>query len=247
MSTMKSNRDLYQSSATAERLGDLLVATVRYIPLLTLLLALGLLGVYALAQYNILGQPAQQLLIAAGISLGVGLAHVPLGRIRTLVRGGRVWVALSIFWALLAIWSVSIVLLWESVAPVAVVMAWVSLLVLLAAGVRGRWLLGIAAASLVLSAALVWLGANPPFARLTTGNPAGLAAVVLLASTVVLFVLGTIVARLFRYRSVQGRLVTAFTLIMAVPVLFTTAVAALTSYNNSQSQFRDTLQAVSTL
>ncbi len=244
MSTIDSNHDLLQDTRAGRRLGELLTATVRYIPLLTALLTLGLLGIYGLAQSNILGQAAPQLLIAAGVSLGVGLAHFGVS---TLVRQGRVWIALCLFWVLLGIWSVAIVLLWEAVAPVAVVMACVAFLVALAGGVRGRWLLGTAAASLALSAGILWLSGHPSGDRLTTANPAGLAAIVLLGSTVILFILGTIVARLFRYRSVQGRLVTAMTLIMAVPVVFTTAISAVTASTNSQAQLHDTLQAVSSL
>ncbi|MGE5073698.1 MAG: GAF domain-containing protein, partial [Anaerolineae bacterium] len=203
--------------------------------------------IYALAYYKILGTPAQQLLIAAGISVAMGVAYLPIGRIRILVERGHSYAVLGIFWGLFAAWSVSTVLLWEYAAPIAIIMAWVAFLVALAAGVRGRWLLGVGAASLALSAGLLWLNAHPFGERLTTANNAGLAALVLLASTVLLFILGSIIVRLFRYRSVQGRLVTAMTLIMAVPVLFTTGVAAITAYSNSQAQFRDSLQAVSTL
>ncbi len=244
MSTIDSNHGLLQDTRAGRRLGELLTATVRYIPLLTALLTLGLLGVYGLAQAHILGQPSPQLLMAAGVSLGVGLAH--LG-INTLVRQGRTWIALCVFWVLLGVWSVSIVLLWEAVTPVAVVMAFVAFLVVLAGGVRGRWLLGTGAASLAVALGLIWLNGHPSGGRLTTANPAGLAAIVLLGSTAILFILGTIVVRLFRYQSVQSRLVTAMALIMAVPVIFTTAISAVTATTNSQVQLRDTLQAMSSL
>ncbi len=244
---MNPNRDLYRDTETEQRLGDVLIAIVRYIPLLTALLALGLLGIYMLSRYGLLGTPADQLTVAAGISLAVGLAHLPLGRIRPLVQRGHVWLALGIFWTLLAVWSISIVVLWEWVTAVAVLMAWVAFFVVIAARVRGRGLLAVAVASAALTLAVVWLNAYPLRDRLTLSNPAGLAAIVLLASTVILFVLANVVVRLFRYRSVQGRLVTAFTLIMAVPVLFTVGIAAVTSYNNSQSQFQSALQAVSSL
>ena len=244
MQNMNSNRELYQDTAASQRLGELLLGTVRYIPLLTALLALGLLGIHALTQYGLLGTPAPQLLIVAGISVGIGLPHL---LIPWLIRRGRVWLALAIFGALLAVWGVSVAVLWEASAPVAIIMAWVQFAVVLAARVRGRWLAGVTAASLGFTALDTWLNYHPLVDRLATANPAGLAAVVLLASTSILFVLGTIVIPLFRYRSVQGRLVTAFTLIMAVPVLFTSAISAVTAYTNSQAQFRASLQAVSSL
>ena len=181
MPTMNSNRELYLNTGTAQRLRDLLVATVRYIPLLTALLAVGLGGLYALASYGILGTPAPQLLIAAGISFAVGLAHLSID---WLVRRDRTWFGLGLFWALLGVWSVSIVVLWEFAAPIAVIMAWVAFLVALAAGVRGRRLAAYAAASAALSVGLIWLNAHPAGSRLATANPAGLAAIVLLASTV---------------------------------------------------------------
>ncbi len=244
MSTLNSNRDLYQDTATRQRLGEILIATVRYMPLLTALLALGLLGIDVLAQYNILGTPSQQLLIAAGITLGVGLAHLP---IPLLVRRRREWLAMGLFSALIAIWALSIVLLWAAVMPVGVVMPWAVCAVVLAARVRGRWLAGTAAASLLVSGLAVWFNYLPLSNRMTTANPAGLASIALVSSTFTLFVLGTIVVRLVRYRSVQGRLVTAFSLIMAVPVIFTAMISAVNAYTTSQAQFRDTLHAVSSL
>lgn len=241
---MTSNRDLLQDTGTDQHLGEFLPATVRYVPLLTSLLALGLLGIYALARAGFLGAPAWQVYAAAGVSLAVGL---PQMLIRGLVRRGREVAALWVFWALMGIWAVSVVLLWNAVAPVGVLMAWVAFVVALAARVRGRRLAILAAASAILSLCILWINTHPWFDRLTTANAAGLAALIVVVSTVILFVLGTVVVRLFRYRSVQGRLVTALTLIMAVPVLFTTGIAAITASTNSQSQFRDSLQAVASL
>ena len=241
---MNSKRDLYDDLASEQRLSSFLLATVRYIPLLTSLLGLGLLGLFALSRANLLGQPAWQVAVAAGTSVAIGLLHLLINR---LARGRRGHLALSLFWVLLGIWSLSIVLLWDSVAFVAIFMAWVAFLVALIAGVRGRWLVGMGAASAVLSAVIGWIGLHPLFDRLGTANPAGLAAIILVSSTVLLFVLGTIVVRLFKYRSLQSRLVVTFALILAVPVLFTTAISATTAYTNSREQFAASIQAVTSL
>lgn len=241
---MNSNPDLYKDVNPEARLGEILVATFRYIPLLTGLLALALLGLYAVSRSGLLGEPAWQIGAVAVASGLVGILHFPL---RIVARRGRGRLALWLFWGILAIWNLSIMLLWDAAAPAAIIMAWVAFLVAFAAGIRGRRLLVIGIASVALSAVIAWLAVKPPFDRLTTANPAGLAAVILLSSTVLLFVLGTIVVRLFKYRSVQSRLVVTFTLMLAIPVLFTTAVSATTAYTNSETQFGDSLKAVTAL
>ena len=57
--------------------------------------------------------------------------------------------------------------------------------------------------------------------------------------------------RLFRgiknLRTLQNRLVVSFIFIITVPIIFTTAISVYNAFTNSQNQFQDTLQAVSSL
>src|SRR5512135_1249127 len=242
---MNPNHELSSTdTAQEERLSEFLSATVRYIPLLTSLLAVGLLGIYVLSEAGILGTPAWQLLAVAIASALTGLIQLGVG---SLARRGRGRVPLYLFAGSLGLWGMVIVLLWEYAVAVAILMCWVAAVVAYGAGIRGRMLTAIAASSAVLSALVLLLNAIPPLARLSASNTAGLIAILILSGTLVLFVLGTVVLRLFRYRSVQARLVVSFVLIMAVPVIFTTVVSATTAYTNSQDQFAATLASLTAL
>ena len=241
---MNSNRDTLVKDRINQRINNSLLATIRYIPLLMTLLALALLAAYALSRVGLLGDPAWQLLTAAGISGLLGLVHLP---IVDLARKGRTPLAYFLFALVFAVWSLSLVLLWESVAHVATLIAWIAPMAGLAAGMRRKYVVAASALSVTCTLSVLLLNANPWLQRLLGDNPAGLATVILLASTVVLFVLGTIGVRLLRYKSLQGRLVVSFVLIITVPILFTTAISAITAFNNSQNQFSDSLHAVSAL
>jgi GAF domain-containing protein/HAMP domain-containing protein len=241
---MNSNRDTFNRDGTNQRISNSLLATVRYVPLLTGLLALALLAAYALSTTGLLGNAAGQLLTAALITGLVGLAHLP---IVDLTRKGRGGLAYFLFALVLGIWSLSLVLLWESVALVTILIAWIAPLAGLAAGLRRRHVVAAAGFGVLCTTSIILMDANPWLQRLVGDSPAGLAAVVLLASTIVLFVLGTIIVRLVRYKSLQGRLVLSFVLIITIPILFTTAISAITAFNNSQNQFSDSLHAVSAL
>ncbi|MGE5073010.1 MAG: GAF domain-containing protein, partial [Anaerolineae bacterium] len=115
---------------------------------------------------------------------------------------------------------------------------------------RGRWprrVLAAVGASVLSTLLILWLDANPPLARAAIANIATLASLVLVGSTVILFVISTFILRLIPYRSVQSRLVTSFVLMLIVPVLITTTVSAIGAFNDSQAQFNNTLQAVASL
>jgi GAF domain-containing protein/HAMP domain-containing protein len=241
---MNPNRDLYDNSAQDRSLSEFLIATVRYIPLLTGLLTLGLLAIYDLARSGLLGEPAWQLVVVGGASLAVGLATF---LVSNLAARGRAYRAYILFALLLDLWAFSLVLLWESGWLIAILMAWVGPMASLIGKLPRRRLAIAVGLSAVCTLALIWLDTHPVFERVSSGNQAALASLVLVGSTVILFVIGSFVVRLFPYRSVQSRLVTSFVLIMAVPVLFTTAVAAVSAFTNSQAQFSDSMQAVATL
>ena len=134
-----------------------------------------------------------------------------------------------------------------TVTPVAILIVWIAPLAAVVARMRRGHLIATGIFSALCTIAILWLNATPWLERLSADSPAGLTAIILLASTVVLFVLGTLIVRLVHYQSVQGRLVVSFVLIITVPVVFATAISAFTAYSNSQSQFGDSLQAITSL
>ena len=241
---MNSSSDRLGATNTDRRLSEMLIATVRYLPVLAGLLTLGLLGIYFLSLSGVLGAASWQVLPLAGASLLVGLATLAVA---LFARRGRSQLAFLLFWFLMAAWSMSAVLLLEAALPVAILMVWLPPLVGVAARQSRRTLLVSAIMGATLTAALYWLDRNPWMDRLPSTNPAGTAAVILMASAILLFALGSLVVRLFQYRTLQGRLVVSFTLILAVPVLLITAISAINANSSSQAQLAGSLQAISTL
>ena len=241
---MKQTRDLSSAAGSEQRLAEALLATVRYIPLLTTLLGLGLLSILALSRSGLLGEPAWQIMAVAGIGALAGLSHLSVA---ILARRGRCWLGFAIYGASLGVWALSLVVLWEAALLIAVILLWAAPLTGLVARTERKRLIAFSLLSVAATAFLAWLDVHPLLPRLSTGNAAGLAALLLLASTVTLFVLGTIGVRLFRYRTLQSRLVVSFVLIIAVAILFTTAVSAVNAFTDSRKQYSDSLQAMTAL
>jgi GAF domain-containing protein/HAMP domain-containing protein len=241
---MNSNRDRYPAYDSEQRLGEVLLSIVRYFPILAGLLSLGLVGIFGLSRSGLLGESAWQVLPVAGASLLAGVAVLGVG---ALARRGRAQSALIALTLVMALWAVSVVVFWEAGLAVAILLLWIAPLIGIVARYERRKLIGLGLLSVVLTAVLYWLDGYPWIDRLSSSNPAGLAAVVLLASTVLLFAIGNIVVRLFRYRTLQSQLVVSFTLILAVPILLMTAISALNAFANSQAQFAESLEAISSL
>ncbi len=241
---MNSNRELFDPERDQRQLSEMLLETVRFVPLLTALLAIGLLAAYGLSRSGMLGEPSWQMLAIAGSSLLAGLLQMP---IVLLARRGRGYLALGLFMLVLSLWAASLVLVAENSLAIAIIIVWAAPFAALAARSDRRVLVASAVAGLSVVAALVWLNSSARLPRLLTANPAGLASLALTASTILLFILGTTIVRIFRYRSVQSRLIVSFVLIITIPILFTTAISASTAFTNSETQFNDSLQAITSL
>ncbi len=225
-------------------LGESLLAIVGSIPLLSILLGIGFLAIYLLASFGILGSPAWQLLAVTGVVLFVAGSHLQIIRLARQERG------IFAFWLYsltMAIAGILFVFFWQDALIVAILLAWVPPLTSIVLRMRRLHLLVAALVAAITTAVIIWLNSNAPFERLSTGNPAGFTALILLAGTVVLFIFTTIISRLLRYRTLQSRLIVSFIFIIAVPILFTTAISAFNAFTNSQNQFSDTLQAISSL
>ena len=83
--------------------------------------------------------------------------------------------------------------------------------------------------------------------RLPAGTTGSFAARLLVASMLVLFLLQFTLTQVRHYTTLESRLVGSLVPIIAVPIVFTTAIAAYNGYTSSQQQFQDTLQAVTSL
>ncbi len=227
-----------------ESLGGLLYTTVQYIPLLSTLVGIGFLLIYILARLGLLGEPAWQLLAVTGVVLLLTMSHL---LIINFARKERGLLAYLIYLIVMAATSALFVFFWQGIFLVALLIAWIVPLTLITGRTNRFHIIPAVILSAITTGFIIWLDGNPLVGRLSNNNPAGFTALILLASTVVLFILTTIITRLFRYRTLQRRLVISFIFIITVPIIFTTAISVFNSFTNSQNQFSDTLQAISSL
>jgi GAF domain-containing protein/HAMP domain-containing protein len=241
---MNQFRNALEDKTTNEGLSDSLVPIVQYVPLLSILLAIGLLIIYFLSRTGIVGNPSWQILAVTGVVLFVAASHIP---IFNLARQKRGYLAFWLYALAMITASLLFVIFWQGVIIVAILIAWIATLTLMTTRIRRLHFILSIIASTLATALLILLNGNPPFQRLPSTDPASQAALILLASTVVLFILATIISHFLHYRTLQSRLVVSFIFIITIPILFITAISVFNAFTNSQNQFRDTFQAISSL
>ena len=229
---------------TEENFSDFLFAIVQYIPLLSTFLSIGFLIIYLLARIGISGNPDWQLLAVTCVVLLLTASTLLVVQLLHQKRGLYAYWLFSI---IMAVASVLFDLFWQDIFIVAILLAWIAPLILIASRMHRNQMVIAILISAATTAIVILLNGTPPFKRLSNTNPAAFTALILLASTVVLFILTTIVARIIPYRTLQNRLIVSFIFIITIPILFTTAISAYNAFTNSQSQFSDTLQSISSL
>jgi len=166
-------------------LGGLLYTTVQYIPLLSTLVGIGFLLIYILARLGLLGDPAWQLLAVTGIVLLLTVSHL---LIINLARKERGLAAYLLYLVAMAAASVLFVIFWQGIFLVALLIAWIVPLTLIAARTNRLYIVSAVIFSTITTGFIVWLDGYPFIERLSNNNPAGFTALILLASTVILFI-----------------------------------------------------------
>jgi GAF domain-containing protein/HAMP domain-containing protein len=185
-----------------------------------------------------------QLLAAALLLAVLALMHRP---IIDMARRGQGWPAYMLHAIVMVLAAVVLTLIWDRVAPLAILMAWTAPAICIPAGIpRSRYLIS-AAFSLVASVIILVLSSMPVFSRLPFNTTGSFAASLLLVSMVILFILLVLATQAVRYRTLQARLTGSLVPIIAVPILFTSAIAAYNALTTSQQQFRSSLEAVASL
>ena len=241
---METQRDDFESAAIDKRVGDYLLAVLQPLPLLAGLTALGFLILYTLGLARVMEGLSWPMLAATAL---IALLAVAAAAIIGVARRGRGLLAYWLYASVTNAAALALAVIWQGIALVAILMAWIAPLTCIAAQLPRRRLLGSVVLSGVVSIGILILGSVPMAWRLgnnTTGSFSGL---LLLASMLTLFGLVAVSSQMIRYRSLQTRLVTSLLPIIAIPILFTTSVAAFSALSTNQQQLRGTLQAVASL
>ena len=221
-----------------------LSAALRPMSLLAALTAGGVAIVYLMGVAGILPETSGQILLGAMVLGLLAVIHRPIVVVAQEGHGTRAYWLHAVSTASAGI---LLAMLWDGATLVSLLMAWMSPLLLVPARVpRGRLVLPLALS--VLATILVFVvSAQTGLPRMPAGTTASFATRLLVASMLVLFMLQFALTQVRRYKTLEARLVGSLVPIIAVPILFTTAIAAYNAFTSSQQQFQATLEAVASL
>jgi GAF domain-containing protein/HAMP domain-containing protein len=238
------NQANLESWNVEEKISEYLRIILQPVPLLAGLTGAGLLALYLLSFFGVLEPIGWPLLAASGIVLAMAAAHLGIVRV---ARRSQGLVAYGLYAMATAAAALGLVLVWQGIALVAALLAWLAPGTTTRARIPRNPLIASIALGLVATGAIFWMDAHPILPRMQSGTTGGFAAVLLLASMIALFGLVTITTQAVRYETLQSRLVGSLVPIVAIPILFTTSISAFNALTTNQQQFGSTLQAVSSL
>lgn len=230
--------------ALEQRLASKFYSSRRYNPIFFAATGLGLIAIFLLTQFGILGDPVPQLLYIGIITLLFAIAEIPLLALAQRSHG----LAATFLGSVIAgIFAILLTLFWQGIVPVTILIAWATPLIALRSGMPRRYSLLLSLVLVVIVGAIVSVNANPSLERLQNDNSAAIASIVFLAATGCLLLTITSISQNRRFRSIQRLLLTSFIIIVAIPIVMTAILAVIGAYANSQTQTFNTLQAIATL
>ena len=232
------------TDAINERLAHAFYSSWRYNPLFLAVTGMGFIAIFLLAQFGVLGDPAPQLLYIGSITLLFATAEIPA---LTLAQQNKGIAATLYGSAIAGIAAILLTLLWQGIAPVAILLAFITPFVAVRNGLPRRYFLVLGLMLAAVLAAIFTINTNPPLERLQNSSSAGIASIVFLVAAGLLLVTITGVLQSKRFQSLQSLLLTSFIIIVTIPIVMTAVLSGVGAYTNSQTQTFNTLHAISTL
>ena len=230
--------------ALDRRLASKFYSSRRYNPIFLAAAGLGLITIFLLTQFGILGDPVPPLLYIGSVTLLFAIAEIPLLALAQRNHGVAATFAGS---AIAGIFAILLTLLWQGIVPVAILIASATPLIALRSGMPRRYALFLLLLLAVILSAIVSVNANAPLERLQNNNSAAIASIAFLAATGFLLLTITNVSQNRRFPSIQRLLLTSFIIIVTIPIVMTAILSAIGAYADSQTQTFNTLQAIATL
>lgn len=230
--------------ALEQRLASKFYSSRRYNPVFLAATGLGFIAIFLLTQFNILGNPAPQLLYIGSITLLFAVAEIPLLALAQRNHGLAATFAGS---AIAGIFAILLTLFWQGIVPVTILIALTTPFIALRSGTPRRYALLLLLVLAVILGAIFSVNANPTLERLQNNNSAAVASIVFLAATGFLLLTITNISQNRRFPSIQRLLLTSFIMIVTIPIVMTAVLSAIGAYANSQTQTFNTLQAIATL
>ncbi|MBN2117631.1 MAG: GAF domain-containing protein [Anaerolineales bacterium] len=231
-----------------ERLGQAFYSSRRYNPPLIAVAGLGLMAIYLLTRAGILGESAPQLLYLGALTLLYGISEIPMLAVAQQKKG----IAAN-FYATVAggLFAILITLLWQGIVLITILIAAVTPLLALRAGMPRKYrasLLSLLAAAVAgILYANFYASVNFPSNRLQTSNLAAVASIIFVLAATLLLVTIVIISQNRKFKSLQSLLLTSFAIIVMIPTVMTAILSAIATYTNSQTQTFNSLEAITSL
>ena len=232
-----------------EHLADVFYRSGRYTPAFLLIAGGGVLVIYFLNRFGILGDPAPQLLAISLLILALTLTQWAIFAFQARRNKGIAayfWGTLSV--AVVAIW---LTYLWQNFIYFAIPIIMIMPFMGWRAGMPHKnipWLILLVLVSIGVVAYIENLASNNlALERLQLNSSAAIATLAFLGATSLLLITITIISQNRNFRSLQGLLLTSFVVIVTIPTVMATILSGTGAYSNSQTQTYNTLKAISNL
>lgn len=236
---------MLQSDVNHKNLADRFFKNSSFNILFLLIIGIGFLIIYLLAQFRILGEPTPQLLNIALLVLLFAITQLPLRSLAIQGRGVTVSYAATILTALFAILLVN---LWDNVALVALVILLIFPIQTITYGISRRHYIPIIFITIMGLVGLLYYDTNPlTDTRLQTNAIASITSLAFLVTTGFLLTTTFAISQSKRFNSIQAQLLTSFSALIIIPVLMTALLSAVGAFSNNQNQSLNTLKAVASL
>jgi GAF domain-containing protein/HAMP domain-containing protein len=232
-----------------ERLADTFYKSGRYTPVFLLIAGIGILVIYALNAFGILGEPAPKLLTIGLLIVGLAFAQwmifILLAR-RNKGIAAYFWATLSV-----AVFAISLTYSWQNVVYFSIALI---LIVPINGWLSGMprknmpWLILLVLACITAAIYFDTMASNSAsLDRLQLNSSVAVASLAFLGATSLLLIAITIISQNRNFKSLQGLLLTTFVVIVTIPTIMATVLSGVGAYSNSQAQTFNTLKAISSL
>jgi GAF domain-containing protein/HAMP domain-containing protein len=240
----QSSRQHNDLNAVNERLARTFYSNGRYTPIFLAVTGAGLIAIFFLTQFGILGNPAPQLLYIGGVTLLFSIAEVPLLALAQRNQGIAAYLLGS---ALIGTFAILLTLFWQGIWVITLLIALSTPLTSLRNGMPRRYFPSLLLLLVIIIGGIFYLDANSPVVRLQNSTAGAIASIVFLSATGLLLFTITSILQNRRFQSIQGQLLTSFIIIVTIPIVMTTVLSAVGAYTNNQDQTFNTLQAITIL
>ena len=238
-----------ESNTVNEDLADAFYKSGRYNPIFLLIAGIGIVAIYLLTRYGILGDLAPQLIYIGGALVLLSLSQwFVLARFARRKKGIAAYFAATLF---LDIFVIVPTIFWQNFIFISILIILVVSLVSLGAGLPKKVIPSFVLLTLLGIGGVIfaefYIRGISQFERLQFGSSAAIASLAFLGATSLLLVTITIISKNRNFKSLQGLLLTSFVIIVTIPTVMATVLSGVGAYANSQTQTYNTLKAISNL